>query len=132
MDNIMDPQQELFTLLRVALVKEFGEGKVYDGKLPPGDTPYPFIYLGELSENDVMYKASIGGIVRITVHVWHDRPEMRGTLSQMMKQIKAAGISLQGKTRCFDYRGASETVLPDSTTGQPLLHGVIELNYQYY
>lgn len=41
----MDPQQELFTTLKLELEK-LGYG-VYDGFLPPEDTPYPFIYLAD-------------------------------------------------------------------------------------
>lgn len=43
----MDPQQELFTALLEKLRDEFGEDKVFDGFLPPENTPYPFIYLAE-------------------------------------------------------------------------------------
>ena len=42
----MDPQQELFTALLLQL-KEAFPGKVYDGFLPPEDTPYPFVYLAD-------------------------------------------------------------------------------------
>ena len=52
----MDPQQELFTRLVVDLTaygKEKGIG-VYDSILPPEGTPYPFIYLGDVSQEDDM------------------------------------------------------------------------------
>ena len=50
----MDPQQELFSAVLMALkekYKDTGVG-VYDTILPPKDTPYPFIYLADCSESD--------------------------------------------------------------------------------
>ena len=47
----MDPQQELFSAVLMALkekYKDTGVG-VYDTILPPKDTPYPFIYLADCS-----------------------------------------------------------------------------------
>lgn len=50
----MDPQQELFSTVLMALKEKYedtGVG-VYDTVLPPEDTPYPFIYLADCSESD--------------------------------------------------------------------------------
>lgn len=41
----MDPQQELFSYLLVELKKLYPDN-VYDTFLPPDNTPYPFIYVG--------------------------------------------------------------------------------------
>lgn len=128
----MDPQQEIFTQLRTALARAVEGVSVYDGKLPPAGTKYPFIYLGELSQEDVWYKASIGGTIRLSVHVWHNDPGQRGTVSQLMRQVKQTAIGLHGTDHYFDYSGASETVQPDTSTGKPLLHGVVDLKYQYF
>ena len=46
----MDPQQELFAALLLALRKQGYD--VYDGALPPEDTPYPFLYLGDSRQTD--------------------------------------------------------------------------------
>lgn len=44
----IDPQQELFTkILKDLSALGFD---VYDGFLPPEDTPYPFVYLGEVQQ----------------------------------------------------------------------------------
>ena len=50
----MDPQQELFSAVLMALKEKYedtGVG-VYDTDLPPEDTPYPFVYLADCCESD--------------------------------------------------------------------------------
>ena len=58
----MDPQQELFTALLLQL-KEAFPGKVYDGFLPPEDTPYPFVYLADSQLIDTEMKNAVTGTV---------------------------------------------------------------------
>ena len=70
----MDPQQELFSAVLMALkekYKDTGVG-VYDTILPPKDTPYPFIYLADCSESDQATKNEIIGETNLTLKVWHD------------------------------------------------------------
>ena len=136
-----DPQQELFTEIRQQLVLRYGEGsyadpvssgKVYDGPLPPAETPYPFIYLAESRQNDDMRNKSVILSQNYQdIHVWHEAPGKRGTLSQMMMTVKeiCSNISHTRSYR-FAYRGAQQTILEDTTTGRTLLHGVITAEYQ--
>ena len=83
----MDPQQELFSALLLELKKQYPDG-VYDTFLPPEGTPYPFIYLADSDLNDRANKTAVFGTVSQTIHVWHDNPRQRGTVSQMLLQIK--------------------------------------------
>ena len=78
----MDPQQELFTALLLALRKQGYD--VYDGALPPEDTPYPFVYLGDSRQTDEPNKSLLFGVVYQTIHVWHDNPKQRGTVSAVL------------------------------------------------
>ena len=51
----MDPQQELFIALKKAI--EAKGYDVYDSGLPPDNTPYPFVYIGNsimTARNDVI------------------------------------------------------------------------------
>ena len=57
----MDPQQELFTALLIA-AREQGYD-VYDGALPPEDTPYPFVYLADSRQADAETKDAVIGSV---------------------------------------------------------------------
>ena len=83
----MDPQQELFTAVLVELRKRYPD-RVYDTFLPPEGTPYPFVYLADNQQVDVQNKTAIFGNVSQTIHVWHDNPRQRGTVSQMMLDVK--------------------------------------------
>ena len=72
----IDPQQELFTALKLGL--ETLGYSVYDGALPPEDTPYPFVYLGDFRQSDSAAKGEIYGYVYPTIHVWHNNARQRG------------------------------------------------------
>ena len=121
----MDAQQELFIALKLGI--ESKGYAVFDGILPPEDTPYPFVYLGDFRQSDVNRKNAITGIVYPTIHVWHNDCMKRGTVSQMMLDIKTILRSIN-HTRNFGWmvRNVSGQILPDNTTKTPLLHGVVE------
>ena len=92
----MDPQQELFTRLLLDLKERFEPMgyEVYDGVLPPEDTPYPFVYMGDFRQNDAETKTQVIGSVYPMIHVWHNDTMKRGTVSRMMLEIKKhSGIS---------------------------------------
>lgn len=128
----MDVQQELFTATRQILVELFGEDNVFDGCLPPKGTPYPFAYLADALENESPLKGASQGDVTQTVHVFHDNIRERGNLSVWLYQIKQRAKqldSVEGHSMLF--AGAYTRIIPDRTTESPLLHGVIELSYQY-
>lgn len=78
----MDPQQEFFTELFLWL-KEKGYD-VYDGFLPPEGAVYPFIYLADSQQTDDVNKMAVFGNVYQTIHVWHNNPMQRGTVSGML------------------------------------------------
>lgn len=121
----MDPQQELFTALKLALeAKGFA---VYDGALPPENTAYPFVYLGDFWQTDREHKNAVTGIVRPTIHLWHNDPRKRGTVSKMLLEIKTECRKLV-KTSNFAWmvRNINGRIIPDNTTKTPLLHGVVE------
>lgn len=81
----MDPQQELFTILKLKL-EELGYD-VYDGFLPPKNTPYPFIYLADSHLIDDANKSAVFGNVYQTVHIWHNNSKKRGTVSKMLLEF---------------------------------------------
>lgn len=120
-----DPQQELYSHILVALKDKYGD-MVYDGALPPDGTPYPFIYLGDLSFTDsVNNKSQILGRASVTIHVWHDNVHKRGTVSKYLGEIKQICMQM-GSTGNFSWRyatGGMTRILPDNSTGTPLLHG---------
>lgn len=128
----MDPQQELFTALLQKLRVEFGEDDVYDGFLPPEDTPYPFIYLADVRQSDLQTKSGMVGDVSQTIHVWHNDPAKRGTVSAMLLKIKKLCTELEN-TNNFGWllTSVDTQILPDTTTKRPLLHGVLEAVFKF-
>lgn len=125
-----DPQQELFSALKIALeAKGFD---VYDGALPPEDTKYPFVYLGDFQQTDIEYKNAVTGLVFPTIHVWHNNTRQRGTLSKMLLEIKTECRKLT-RTNSFSWfvRNVSTQIIPDNTTKTPLLHGVVNADFMF-
>lgn len=120
----IDPQQELFTAYKLSL--EAMGYAVYDGELPPEDTPYPFYYLGDFSQSDKMLKNAVTGTVSPTIHIWHNNPRERGTVSKMMLDAKKVVYNLN-KTKGFSWlvQSVDGQIIPDNTTKTPLLHGIV-------
>ena len=127
---MLDPQQELFIELKTSLEK-MGFA-VYDGFLPPEGTPYPFIYLGESQLIDEDKKDAVFGRVRQTIHIWHNDPHKRGTVSAMMLATKQACRTIE-HTSSFAWavRGIEQRILPDNTTKKPLLHGHLSVEFSF-
>lgn len=115
----MDAQQELFTALKLAL--EAKGYAVFDGALPPEDTPYPFIYFGDFTQTDTECKNAVTGYVSPTIHVWHNNTKQRGTVSKMLFEIK-----MEIRQLGWTVRNVNARIFSDNTTKTPLLHGVVE------
>ena len=126
----IDPQQELFTAYKLSL--EAMGYAVYDGELPPENTPYPFIYLGDFRQSDQMLKNAVNGNVYPKIHVWHNSPNQRGTVSKMLLDIKTICRTLE-RTANFAWlmRNINSRILADNTTKTPLLHGVFEADCEF-
>lgn len=130
-NRVTDPQQELFSALLVGL-KEQGYD-VYDGFLPPDGTPYPFVYLADSRMvDDAGNKTVLFGNVYQTIHIWHDSPKRRGTLSEMLGAAKALCRGIRYTNHfAWTVRNVEQRILPDTTTKTPLLHGVLEVEFKF-
>lgn len=122
---MMDPQQALFTAVRGKLLESYPDS-VYDGQLPPDETPYPFIYLGEFDQYDRETKSVILGNVPVTIHVWHCDFAKRGTVSAMLSAVKTALRSATCADYSFMVRDVTTRIMEDNTTTTPLMHGIVE------
>lgn len=126
----MDPQQEIFTALRTGL-PSLGYG-VYDGVLPPDDTPYPFIYLSDSQQNDSDTKSQIIGTVNMTIKVWVDSPKKRGTLSKILGEIKTYIRSISTtKSHAWAVQSLTQRILPDDSVTPPLMQGILEITFRF-
>lgn len=119
----MDPQQELFSYLLVELKKLYPDN-VYDTFLPPDNTPYPFIYVGNSQLIDDANKSAVFGNVYQIIHVFHNNPKQRGTISKMLLDIKKVSRKLNHTTNfAWSLKNVSQDIMPDTSTSIPLLHG---------
>jgi hypothetical protein len=127
----MDAQQELFTTLKLNIERQ--GYAVYDGALPPADTPYPFVYLGDFAQNDRDTKSHPYGNVFPTIHVWHNNPNERGTVSEMLRQVKLICRRISHtQTYAWSVRNVNSRIITDTTTRQPLLHGIVEGEWFFF
>lgn len=126
----IDPQQELFTAYKLAL--EAMGYSVYDGCLPPENTPYPFIYLGDFRQSDQIYKNAVTGIVYPMIHVFHNNTKQRGTVSKMIYDIKRVIYEVSATSRYkWLIQSVDSRIIPDNTTKTPLLHGVVDARVKF-
>ena len=127
----MDPQQELFTAI---LTKLRGAGyTIYDGLLPSAGATYPFIYLADSATTETPTKPYVIGEVLQSIHVYHNNERKRGTVSVMLIDIKNKLREIERDATGFGWNlvEVNQTILPDDTTDQPLLHGVIEARFKF-
>lgn len=121
----MEAEQELFIALKLG-IEALGYA-VYDGDLPPDDTPYPFVYLGEFRQIDTELKYARTGTVYPMIHVWHNNIKQRGTVSQMLFDIKSVCRRIEHTSNyAWMLHNFNSRILSDKTTKTPLLHGVLE------
>lgn len=130
----MDSQQELFSALLVKLKKEL-ESKgvnVYDTFLPSEGTPYPYVYIGNSQlVDDYGNKTMILGNVTQVVDVWHNNPRKRGELSEIMMIVKNVARQINRTNNfAFQIKDINQRILPDTSTSEPLMHGVLELDFR--
>ena len=130
MEHRIDPQQEIYTVILVAL-KEAGYD-VYEGRNPKEGTPYPFIMLGDNEQEDRPTKTAILGTVDQRIHVWSNNQRARGTHSSMMAHIKemCRRIERSSNFRWHAMSVASRTI-SDTTTSEVLLHGIIDIVFHF-
>lgn len=127
----MDSQQELFSYLLVELKKLYPDN-VYDTFLPPDNTPYPFIYVGNSQLIDDANKSAVFGNVYQIIHVFHNNPKQRGTVSKMLLDIKKVSRELNHTTNfAWSLKNVSQDIMPDTSTSIPLLHGVLSLEFKF-
>ncbi|MED9882325.1 MAG: hypothetical protein UFD80_06640 [Blautia sp.] len=126
----MDAQQELFTRLLTDLRSKGYD--VYDGFLPSEDTPYPFIYLSDSRQTDRMTKTNLTGIVYQTIDVWGNSPKNRGTISNILQDIKRVCFGIdRTSNHVWHVSGVSQSILHDNTTNIPLIHGILQVDFSF-
>lgn len=99
--------------------------------LPAKDVAYPFVFVGEQFDQDLETKTSVYGLVTQTIHIYHTYRERR-ELTDMMNALKREIRKLK---RAENYRVAVRNInaqtMIDNSTGEPLLHGIIEVEFRF-
>ena len=124
----MEPQQMLFGYLLTEL-RDKGYS-VYDGVLPSDKAPYPFIYLADSQTVDAARKDAVQGTVYQTIHVWHNNPQERGTVSAIIHDAKRLCRKLENDTGWL-LSECSSRIISDDTTGRVLMHGIIQTGFKF-
>jgi hypothetical protein len=127
--ELKSPQQQIYDAVFL-ISNNFGYRTV--DYLPADDFGYPFVFVGEQFDSDLRTKTSIYGNVVQTVHVYHSHRK-RGELTTMMNNLKTGFRKLK-RTENFYIacKSIEGQTLPDNSTSEPLLHGIIEVEFQFH
>ncbi|VTT11448.1 Uncharacterised protein [Streptococcus gordonii] len=122
----MTPNHELFRLIyQMAEKRE----KTFDF-LPNAGTQYPFIYIGENSAQEAQNR-DLFGIVNQTVHIYA-KTSQRATLDDISAYLETMVKSISGKWEYhLQHKTTNKQIIPDNTDVQPLLHVVLDFNFNF-
>lgn len=108
------------------------EGLGYDvyPTLPPLETAYPFVVIGENHITRKLTSTRLLGKAYATLHVW-GKLDQRKTVSKAMEDIASSLVELQLETRRLkqNANGTSYRIMGDDSTDSQLWHGVMHLEY---
>ena len=122
----MTPSNAIFrTLYGLAMA----HGDTYD-YVPDASTKYQFIYVGEAFNADTS-NIELIGTVRQTIHLYGTRTQ-RNALDTMAMRIHDDAVKVR---QAFNYKARmtayNDRVVNDNSTATPLLHYILELEFQY-
>lgn len=128
----MHPYQDIF--MTCSDVARAIHSNVFE-YLPGKDAVYPFIFIGEQMGPDTANKSAVFGTCYQTIHFYGNDWKQRGTLTKLMNQYLTQ-IRAVTETRFLYIRlldSVNQQLLPDTTTGINLMHGILELpiNFQH-
>ena len=129
MKELKSPQQQIYDAVFLIAYK-LGYS-VFD-YLPADKVSYPFVFVGEYFNNDRKTKSIKYGNVVQTVHVYHSHKGRR-ELSTMIDKIKAGCEQLKRTDNFYiSCKSSNGQVMLDNSTGEPLLHGILEVEFQFH
>jgi len=100
--------------------------------LPAPEFGYPFVYVGEQFGQDKRTKTSVYGRVQQTVHVYHSytkRRELTGMMDALKVEFRKLKQTENFKLSC---KNITARTLHDTSTSERLLHGIIEVEFQFH
>lgn len=127
--ELKSPQQQIYDA--VFLVAYNLGYSVFD-YLPADKVSYPFVFVGEYFNNDRKTKSIKYGNVVQTIHVYHSHKGRR-ELTSMIDKIKAECEKLKRTENFYiTCKNTNDQVMLDNSTGEPLLHGILEVEFQFH
>jgi len=120
------PQQQIYDA--VFLQAYLLGYRVFD-YLPAKSEAYPFVYVGEQSDQDLRTKDTIYGNVQQSIYIFHNR-EKRRELTTMMDALKTKLRELK-KTDNF-YVTCQGITAQTRIETNGLLQGIIEVEYKFH
>lgn len=122
------PQQQIFDAV-YAISERLGYA-TFD-YLPPESQSYPFVFIGGQTDQNARTKSGTYGLVQQTVTIFHDYKKRR-ELTDMRNKLEHE-FRLLKRTENFyvSCRNISGQTLIDTSTGQPLLQGIIEVEFRF-
>lgn len=126
--ELKSPQQQIYdTVFLVAYSLGYS---VFD-YLPADEVSYPFVLVGEYFNNDRKTKSIKFGNVVQTIHVYHSHKGRR-ELTTMIDRIKAECEKLKRTENFYiTCKNTSDQVMLDNSTGESILHGILEVEFQF-
>jgi flavodoxin len=125
---VKSPQQSIYdTVFATSLNLGYSTYPYLSAK----DVAYPFVFVGEQFDQDMPTKSVIYGLVNQTVHIYHtykkrrELTDMMNTLKREFRKLKKAG------NYYLAVRNINAQTMIDNSTGEPLLHGIIEIEFRF-
>ncbi|MDY0394790.1 hypothetical protein ACFSMW_06605 [Virgibacillus halophilus] len=126
--DLKSPQQQIFDAVYAASLKL---GYATFDYLPANKVAYPFVFVGEQSDQDRRNKSIIYGDVQQTVHIYHNYKKRR-ELTTMMDKLKVSCRSLKRTENFYvTCKNITAQTITDDSTADPLLHGILEVEFTF-
>lgn len=101
--------------------------------LPDLNVSYPFVVMGETQLIPKPTKSGIVGTVSLTIHVW-GADGNRIQVSNMISELYRVSASIERIGTVYfnmDLTSGS-TILHDNSTQEDLIHGILDLSFDFY
>ncbi|MGG3624397.1 DUF3168 domain-containing protein [Bacillus gobiensis] len=104
------------------------DGRIYDAV--PENTPYPYVSIGEPTNNPFDTKSSLGENIILSVHCWssyNGKKEAYEILNLILQSLSGPPLQIGGGFKLQDFRREQMNVIID--IDGKTKHGILELRF---